>query len=645
MIKTRALLLVLALALLGLFVAWFAAERVGEAHAPNAPSHDTTRPIEAATETAVETPAVAIERAEVSAEALDPSPATVADSAPEESHSSALELRGRLVVLDPNGVELAPPDARFQLTGWRGSRGDQLDVEVRAGVWEARFEDANGIDAIAVSAIRCGELSPTLESPRDRVPLPASGELEIRARLPRSASLRVIDAASGADLADVTIVRPASFPMDDAAHPGARFDERIVARGMRSPVALDGLRAELSQGALVGADGYAWALVKPDFERGGERVVALARGAELEVQVRGVDPTAHARLRLRTELHPQPVCEQILISDATFVLRGLEPATYAVQAEIGEWFREPARIGVETVTLAEGERARIELVLVAAPRIERASAGGVVYVPVEWKRERVQLVMKLLDTPLDGQETHLRVPGQRVSSERSGFEAFTWSHKAVQAGRYEFGVYAPAFSVVLDVPPGGRTDFELVVPPPIELRVYLVDDATGDPLTVDGLLWNPRRPEGVTGGGLEHAARDAENERYVIRAPASPIELHVWSWDFQPFTGAMDPTMGETELTVRLKRSCGIVLRLEDQGTAIALPEGWVGAPSAINGPGNVQLSQSTPLSPRWMLSEPGLYQLELPKLPGYRQPPVQTIEVLAGQFTEHVVQLEREHP
>ncbi len=43
------------------------------------------------------------------------------------------------------------------------------------------------------------------------------------------------------------------------------------------------------------------------------------------------------------------------------------------------------------------------------------------------------------------------------------------------------------------------------------------------------------------------------------------------------------------------------------------------------------------------MLSEPGLYQLQLPKLPGYRQPPVQSIEVRAGQFTEHVVQLERE--
>ncbi len=57
-----------------------------------------------------------------------------------------------------------------------------------------------------------------------------------------------------------------------------------------------------------------------------------------------------------------------------------------------------------------------------------------------------------------------------------------------------------------------------------------------------------------------------------------------------------------------------------------------------------MQLSEHNPLASRWMASEPGLDQLELPKLPGYRQPPVQSSEVRAGQFTEHVVQLEREH-
>jgi hypothetical protein len=43
------------------------------------------------------------------------------------------------------------------------------------------------------------------------------------------------------------------------------------------------------------------------------------------------------------------------------------------------------------------------------------------------------------------------------------------------------------------------------------------------------------------------------------------------------------------------------------------------------------------------MVSEPGTYSIEMPKIAGYVQPPVQTIEVFAGRYTEHVVQLERE--
>jgi hypothetical protein len=51
------------------------------------------------------------------------------------------------------------------------------------------------------------------------------------------------------------------------------------------------------------------------------------------------------------------------------------------------------------------------------------------------------------------------------------------------------------FSVVLDVPAGGRDDCELVLDAPVELLVLVVDDATGEAVSTDQLNWNPRRPE------------------------------------------------------------------------------------------------------------------------------------------------------
>ncbi len=183
------------------------------------------------------------------------------------------------------------------------------------------------------------------------------------------------------------------------------------------------------------------------------------------------------------------------------------------------------------------------------------------------------VVMKLLDTPLCGQDVRSMLPGRRVASAREGFDALSWSRKGLQAGRYEFGPYEPPFSVVVEIPPADRTDFELVVPPPIELLVYLVDDQTGDPLAVDFVAWNPRRPEGVTGLAPERAEHDAARERYLIRAPACPIELWIESLEDWPYSGSVDLSQGVTEHTVRLKRSCGVTLRLEDQGTAAPLPD------------------------------------------------------------------------
>ncbi|MBI5432307.1 MAG: hypothetical protein HZA52_05720 [Planctomycetes bacterium] len=46
----------------------------------------------------------------------------------------------------------------------------------------------------------------------------------------------------------------------------------------------------------------------------------------------------------------------------------------------------------------------------------------------------------------------------------------------------------------------------------------------------------------------------------------------------------------------------------------------------------------------RIVASAPHTYTLQPPKLDRYEQPPLQRVEVRQRQFTQHVVQLEREH-
>ena len=56
-------------------------------------------------------------------------------------------------------------------------------------------------------------------------------------------------------------------------------------------------------------------------------------------------------------------------------------------------------------------------------------------------------------------------------------------------------------------------------------------------------------------------------------------------------------------------------------------------------------MSQRSEFEQKLMVTQPGTYSIEIPKLSSYRAIPKQTIDVFVGKFSEHVVQLEREHP
>ena len=87
-----------------------------------------------------------------------------------------------------------------------------------------------------------------------------------------------------------------------------------------------------------------------------------------------------------------------------------------------------------------------------------------------------------------------------------------------------------------------------------------------------------------------------------------------------------------------------ILLELRDGDTSLAFPSNWHEGLRAVTGNGQQSLMRAGAFQRQMMVTEPGCYTIRAPKVPGYLEPPPQTIEVFAGRYTEHKVELEREH-
>ncbi len=598
-----------------------------------------------------------VERGEVAVAAAatkTDAPAAISVEAPQ----TTLALRGRVLVTDVDGRVREDLDGELMLGLRYGQSISSGPVQVRGrgervlfagGEWSVTLDASQSIVGVSVERLFVGGRFAVVDEPSELVDVPSSGELTIRAHMPPAVVLRVVDSASRSDLHGVSLVRADSFPNENARHPGLEFEERTVATGLASPIDLGAYAQALgpwgSASLLVGVRGYTWSLVEVDFTHGGERTVALERGAELTVLVRGVDPQADERLRLRlTDVVP-PVLDLALTADGEIELQALPPGEVRVSAEIGAWFEDPLVVGEAPVVLRAGERASVTLDLAPAPVLEFADVAGVVFVAKGWERTSLDASLELIGTALGGVEPRRSLNALREESTREGYDAFRWECRRLQVGRHEFEVSEPCFSVVLDVPPGGRDDYELVLDAPAELLVLVLDDATGEAVSTDQVRWNPRRPEGVTGGGLESARFDAERGRYVIRTVPTVVELMLWSKEYLPYSGEVDLTRGVREHTIRLQRASSIEVTLRSAGTRLPLPDGWDDEPSEPISGGATRLTSFNSWSRTFVVTTPGTYELVPPRIPGYRELPVQRIEVLAGRKTEHVIEYEPERP
>jgi hypothetical protein len=561
-------------------------------------------------------------------------------------------LEGSVSARTPEGALLPPQSGAISFTIGNGNGGFGEEIEFHRGRWTLELPERADWTRLEIADVIVAGVHVAIESPREyRRPLPVGG-IEIQVTLPRLMSLRVVDAESGANLEAVEVVLPREFPLDDALHPGMERDARVLLRSVRSPVELpQSLFDARSWGHVlggqrelrVGAEGYAWADVSLDLLRGGERVVGLRRAATLEVTLLGSSRDLQAELRVRESADLPLLASEPAGGDGALRITGLPPGRLSAGVEIGFLWNDPLVLGSVEVQLVAGATTAIAIALDAPPPVDRAPASGLILIPVAWDVDHPRPTLVLLDTALDGGTGFIDVDGRAVPSPRAGHRAYRWSHPGLQFGRYELRLYRPRGSMVFEVGPGGASDVLFVLPPPVELLVRLVEAGTALDIRTDELQWHPEIPDGVKGWSTDTLEFDAGSGLYRARVPAAPIVLTCWTMEFEAFQRQLDSAAIAGVVTIELQPASGIAVALRDGDAPVAFPESWWSKPVAEgDSGGEVGLSRMDRFLREYQVSAPGVYQLELPTIDGYRADPPLRIEVRAGEFTRVDVALRR---
>lgn len=553
-----------------------------------------------------------------------------------------LELRGTLVAIDEHGVEHPREDGGFALVLWKGPKGREQTVAVRAGSWTARVPREPGLH-LGAQEIVLGGRGAALEDEAAYRPLqcalPEDGRLAWRARWLRTSVLHVRDRDSGAELSDVTLVRSPPWPRGGYPHPGEFEAARVLAGGRSSPIELPAEKQRLLD-LHVHAPGHAWEHVQLDGVQGGERVVLLGSGGGLDVELEAERIDAGTLLRVY-EASTLVNAESDVRDRRRLSFDGLRCGPVTLRAEIGNWWEDPLVLGSAATEIRAGERATLRLALKPPPSADSVAIGGEVVLAPEWKLEHFLLVVELLDPPLGGREPVQRILSQEMRRDEERPGVWHWRIEDRQAGRYQIVLWNLQYSVALEVPPGGQQDIRIQPPRPCEAELRTVDKQSGAPIEVEHVFWNCERSSWVHGGGAQPAEWDPRERLWRLVAPEGEIELHTNGGRTRPDRRVVTLHEGRNTIVLELEREYHLALVLSHAGKTIPWPDvvaihrlrRSTGQEDDVWGPGRERFVVG--------FDSPGGWTLTLPEIPGYRKLAPIDVTIDPERDGELVIELE----
>lgn len=475
--------------------------------------------------------------------------------------------------------------------------------------------------------------------------VPKDLRLAIEVALPQTASIRVIDAATRSPLPDAC-AEDADYYLRCRSIPawGAMSETRGHADGS---ITFD--RSALGGAYWVGAPGHAWTFVDVRAEDR-DRPVALEIGGAVDARVSGnADDVALFLRRDAERVAPRRKDEEELAEgQAVHVSAPTEPGRFSVEGlEPGLWhltLRESAKIGhTGARTLASldidvraGETTRVHL---RAQQTVAASRDVLleVAVPMEWGATPAVRFFGC------GEGTRGRGAQAPLPLRRAPGGTWTARLEAIPVGPYLITVEPCGFTAFARVS-DDTAPVRVVVPPPVSMRVRVVDGRSGKPIEgaivqaesqwPDSLLeqtpritWAPIRCEGTS-----NAAGNC-----VLRVPAGTAIVTCRAEDYAEDGGQaveIRANAGVCKKEFRLLRAGSIRFRFLREGYLAASVRGdfscsWTG-PESENGyyaSGGVGTGQH--------LEEvrPGPYRLRV-RIAGIASVLERTVEVKAGEET-----------
>jgi len=200
--------------------------------------------------------------------------------------------------------------------------------------------------------------------------------------------------------------------------------------------------------------------------------------------------------------------------------------------------------------------------------------SGTFFVPPAWKKSRFILQFEPIDVLGKTPDMQRSLSRSNMTRDPATPSFHHWDAGLVVPGRY--GVKCPTLAMqwVVDTGPNGNRNVEIVVGPPVDVSVQVIEDGTGRSVEKTNVFWNASRPEGVSGGSLGRARWNRTKKRHEFRAAAGKIEVQVLNREYTTTSDRVfDVHPNNKDIVIRVRRASGIVLFLKHGETAIPWDE------------------------------------------------------------------------
>ncbi|MBI5434597.1 MAG: hypothetical protein HZA52_17330 [Planctomycetes bacterium] len=428
----------------------------------------------------------------------------------------SVRLHGTVELVDgPRGAPRAPREGWFHLFINHGEGFDPTNATVRDGAW---FLDVPaGFDDYTVGKMELDGVPARCE--RVVAEQPPRGALHLEARVLRPTVVHVVAPGTGREFtAGVELVAS-----EDSVLPSVP-NAALSVRGT-SPLELP----QFSSGGIVPeqwlgherwwarAPGYAWKRIDVDLALGGERTIELEPAGVLIVDVAEGTSREGLSVRLSHGGETSQLSQWAPTQPEPWIFESLAPGDYRVLVE--RYAQRANELVAELdARVAAGEAT--ELAIDLTPREPAAGEMplfGTITLAPEWNGVEFTFQLARLT---DSYEWVARPTVSALDP-----NVWRWDAGLRERGRYMAFLRPFLASLVFDYDPLNASNFALVIAPPADVCVKLVDPRTGEPVRDEHVSWYGMPPSEPSGIAPESAPFDRERDGYCFRAAAGEIVL------------------------------------------------------------------------------------------------------------------------